>query len=44
MPMHQFEYEAVMKAEMPSWTSKSLKFWNGDSADDDDETRRLCTV
>ena len=26
MPLLQFEYEAIMKAEMPSWTSKSLKF------------------
>ena len=40
----QFEYEAIMKAEMPSCTSKSLKYWNGDLADNDDETRRLCTV
>ena len=33
-----------MKADMPSCTSKSLKYWNGDLADDDDETKRLCTV
>ena len=26
--MHQFEYETIMKAEMPPRTSENLKFWN----------------